>query len=61
MNKFGNLKKDQGSTYAVTTRVVMTAQLGRGQRQLWVVAKVMSFKRTPLCATCTGMGNDEMM
>ena len=34
---FEILKRDNGSTYAVITTVVITAQLGMGGRQLWVV------------------------
>ena len=36
------LKKDQGSTYAVITMNVMAVQLGREERQLWVVAREKS-------------------
>ena len=37
-DEFGNFEKAQGSTYVVTTMVVMTTQLGMKERQLWVVA-----------------------
>ena len=39
-DEFGNFEKNQGYTYVVATTVVMTTWLGRGKRQLWVVAQV---------------------
>ena len=38
------MKRDNGSTYAVITTVVTTAQLGREGRQLQVVARVKLLK-----------------
>ena len=40
------MKRDNGSTYAVITMVVTTAQLGREERQLWVVAREKSLKES---------------
>ena len=51
-----NFDKGYRSTYAVITMVVTTAQFGREERQLQVVAREKSLTEPPLCATFTGMG-----
>ena len=43
------MKRDKGSTYAVVTRDVTTAWLGREVRQLWVVTWVLSLKNLTMC------------
>ena len=48
-DEFGNFEKDQGSTYVAATAVVMTTQLGREERQLWVVTREQSLWDPTMC------------
>ena len=55
------LKRDYGLYLCCRNYGCYGSTVGRDERQLWVVAREMSFKRTPLCATCTGTKMNEMM
>ena len=55
-----NFEKGQGATYAVVTRVVTTAQLGKEERQLQVVARVKLLKNPAMCHPyCNGKNDDD--